>query len=287
MVGTATRGWRGLVGRGAGTSTLLLCLIAIPGCAGEIGALAALTFALTTGLWILGRERQRRLFLEAEGMRRAIARGGHRKVERRLRRELALAAAGETIGAERVWLARAQLAELLIAEWRLEEAASIYASEDPGVSPHLRALAAFGRHELEVLCEPVDEVRLATIRRDRDACLEVVPEAIRRAVARAWGALEGVAMLRAGRPSEAIKLLERGLDSVSYNPAQIVYVFHLAQAYDRIGAREQAIARYEEAVRVFPGTRLASEASARLSALSHQLSGFRGMLPEAPSGPSL
>ncbi len=241
------------------------------------------------GAWIVGRERQRRLVLEAEGMRRALSRGGHRKVERRLRRELALAAAGETISVERVWLARAQLAELLIAEWRLDEAREIYANEDPELSPHLRALAAFGRHELEVLCEPVDEQRIAAIRRDREACVEIVPEPIRRAVERAWGALEWVALPRSDRAREAIDLLERGLESVSYNPAKIVYVFHLAQAYERVGDRERAMSRYREATEVFPGTRLASEASARLAALSHQVTGFRGMLPEAPSasGPQL
>jgi len=280
------RRWSGREGGGA---AIFVALCLLPGCAGELGALAALTFGMTMGVWIVGRERQRRLVLEAEGMRRALSRGGHRKVERRLRRELALAAAGETISVERVWLARAQLAELLIAEWRLEEAREIYANEEPDLSPHLRALAAFGRHELEVLCEPVDEARLAAIRRDRQACVEIVPEPIRRAVERAWGALEGVALLRSDRAREAISLLERGLDAVSYNPAQIIYIFHLAQAYERVGDRERAMARYHEATAVFPGTRLASEASARLAALSHQATGFRGMLPEAPSasGPQL
>ncbi|MCA9663216.1 MAG: hypothetical protein KC486_33095, partial [Myxococcales bacterium] len=101
-------------------SLAALCLL--PGCAGELGALAALTFGMTMSMWIVGRERQRRVLIEAAGMRRALAGGDHRRVERRLRRELALAAAGETVAEERVWLARAQLAELLIAEWRLDEA---------------------------------------------------------------------------------------------------------------------------------------------------------------------
>ncbi len=261
----------------------LVGLCFLPGCAGELGVLTAVAFGMAMGAWLVGRERQRRLYLETAGMRRAISQGGHRGVERRLRRELALAVAGPNHHRERLWFVRAQLAELLLAQWRLEEARQIYASQDPGPSAHLRALASFGRHELEVLALPVDEARLAAIRRDRDACLEVVPEAIQRVVLRAWGALEGLALLRIGRPREAIRLLEEGLDSVSYNPARIVYIFHLAQAYERVGAIEWAMQRYNEASLVFPGTRLANEASARLHALSHRLSGFRGMLPEMPA----
>ncbi|MEZ4380229.1 MAG: hypothetical protein R3A79_02690 [Nannocystaceae bacterium] len=262
-------------------SLAALCLL--PGCAGELGALAALTFGMTVSVWFVGRERQRRVLHEAAGMRRALAGGDHRRVERRLRRELALAAAGETVPEERVWLARAQLAELLIAEWRLSEACEIYALEEPSLSPHLRALASFGRHELEVLCEPVDAARIEAIRRDREACVAIVPAPIRGAVERAWGALEGVAAARSGRAREAIALLERGLDAVAFNPARIVYVYHLAQAYESVGARERALATYSDTILAFPGTRLASEAQSRIEALSRRTSSFRGMLPEAPA----
>ncbi|HGG56374.1 MAG TPA: hypothetical protein ENK31_01115 [Nannocystis exedens] len=260
----------------------LLWLCFLPGCAGELGALTALALGMAMGAWMVGRERQRRLYLETAGIRRAISQGGHRGIERRLRRELALAAAGPNAHRERLWFVRAQLAELLLAQWRLDEARQVYATQDPGTSAHLQALAAFGRHELEVLASPVDEARLLAIRRDRDACLEVVPEAIKLVVQRAWGALEGVALLRSNRPREAIPLLEEGLDSVSYNPARIVYIFHLAQAYERVGALEWAMKRYNEASLVFPGTRLANEASARLNALTRRFSGFRDMLPEMP-----
>ncbi len=265
----------------AALSLALLCLL--PGCAGELGALAALALGMAIGAWLVGRERRHRLYLETAGMRRAISQGGHRKVERRLRRELALAAAGQSVHRERLWFVRAQLAELLLAEWRLDEARQVYESQDPGPSPHLQALAAFGRHELEVLSRPVDEARLKAIRRDRDACLGVVPEPIQRVVELAWGALEGVALLRIGRPREAIRYLEEGLDSVSYNPAHIIYIFHLAQAYERVGLHERAMHRYQEATLVFPGTRLATEASARMGALCRQVSGYRGMLPETPA----
>lgn len=261
----------------------LLCML--PGCAGELGVLTALAlvFGMAMGAWLVGRGRQRRLYLETAGMRRAISQGGHRKVERRLRRELALAAGGQSGHRERLWFVRAQLAELLLAEWRLDEVREIYESQDPGPSPHLQALAAFGRHELEVLALPVDEARLVAIRGAREACLEAVPEPIQPVVERAWGALEGVALFRIGRPHEAIRLLEEGLDSVSYNPARIVYIFHLAQAYELVGSHERAMHRYQEATLAFPGTRLASEASARKDALLHQISGFRGMLPETPA----
>jgi tetratricopeptide (TPR) repeat protein len=276
------RRWGAAAGRLPSLLSLAaLCLL--PGCAGELGALAALTFGMTMSVWIVGRERQRRVLLEAAGMRRALAGGEHRRVERRLRRELALAAAGETVPEERVWLARAQLAELLIAEWRLDEARQIYDLEEPSLSPHLRALASFGRHELEVLCEVVDDRRIDALRRDRDACIAIVPAPIRGAVERAWGALEGVAAVRSGRAREAIALLERGIDAVAYNPARIIYIFHLAQAYESVGARERALAAYRDTTLSFPGTRLASEAQARIATLSRRGSGFRGMLPEAPS----
>ncbi|MCB9566821.1 MAG: hypothetical protein H6710_06330 [Myxococcales bacterium] len=278
--GRATsRRWR--VDPALALPAVALCLL--PGCVGELGALAAMTFGMTMGAWFVSRERQRRSLLEAASMRRALASGEHRQVERRLRRELAPAAAGEHASPERVWLARAQLAGLLVAEWRLDEAAEIYAMQDPGLSPHLRALAAFGRHELEVLCVDVDGQRLTGIRRDRQACLEHVPGPFQLAVARAWGALEGLALARMGKTREAIALLEEGLEAVRFNPARIIYVFHLAQAYERIGHRDLALGRYHEATQLFPGTRLASEARSRIAAIQASASLFRGMLPEAPA----
>jgi tetratricopeptide (TPR) repeat protein len=261
----------------------LLGLCLLPGCFGEVGALAAFAFTMTMSALLMGRERHRRALLEAETLRRAIASGNHRDIEFQLRRELALAAAGETTSVERIWLARAQLGALLVAEWRLDEAAEVYAQAGPGLSPHLQALAAFGRHELAVLREEVHGARVTAITRDRDACLGHVPEPYRPAVARAWGALEGLALVRLGRVREGIDLLERGRDSVSFNPARIVYVFHLAQAYEQIGDRPAALARYSEAMVAFPGTRLASEARVRIAAIRGEDSLFRGMLPEAPA----
>jgi tetratricopeptide (TPR) repeat protein len=235
----------------------------------------------------VGRDRQRRALYEAETLRRAIGSGQHRALEDQLRRELALAEAGEAVSLERQWLARAQLGGLLVAEWRLDEAASVYGNDNGGLSPHLRALAAYGRHELAVLTGEPDEGWLQAIRYDRDACLQFVPASFRQDVEQAWNALEGLCLVRMGRAREAVQLLERGLQSLEYNPARVVYLFHLAQAYEHIGERKLAASRYEQAMGAFPGTRLASEARARMFALGHGSHEglFRGMLPEAP-GPT-
>lgn len=273
------RRWAGLAPQALAIAGLCL----LPGCFGEVGALAAFAFTMTTGAWLLGRERHRRALLEAETLRQAIASGRHREIEFQLRRELALAAAGETESPERVWLARAQLGALLVAEWRLDEAAEVYAQAGPGLSPHLQALAAFGRHELAILREEVTPPRLAAILRDRDACLAHVPEPYRPAVARAWGALEGLALVRMGRVREGLPLLDRGSDAIRLNPARIVYLFHLAQAHEQIGDRRAALAGYHAAMIAFPGTRLASEARVRMSALAGDDPVFRGMLPESPA----
>lgn len=267
---------------------LLASLLLLPGCAGELTAFAALAFSMTLGAWIIGRDRQRRALYEAETLRHAIATGQHRGLEEHLRKELALAAAGEAVSLERQWLARAQLGGLMVAEWRLDEAREIYGTEhhEERLSPHLRALAAFGRHELFVLTETPDESRLEAIRRDRDACLQHVPAAFRRDVEQAWNAVEGLCLIRMGRAREGAPLIEAGLGALEYNPALVVYLFHLGQAYEHIGERKLAGQRYEEAMKAFPGTRLASEARARLMALGGGSDGlFRGMLPEAPAAP--
>ena len=268
-----------------GRRSLFVALCLLPGCTGEVTAVAALIFGVSLGAWALGRERQRRAMLEAEGLRRAIASGRHRRIEARLRRELALAAAGESVSPERLWLARAQLSELLLAEWRLDEALAIQETGgEARLSPHLRALAAYGRHELAIVREAADATRLAAIRADKRRCLDFVPEPYRPTVAQAWEALEGLCLARMGRTREARPLLERSLEAIAYNPARIVYLFHLAQAHEHLGERRLAAARYEAAALAFPGTRLASEARSRLHALSgRDEHSFRAMLPEAPS----
>jgi tetratricopeptide (TPR) repeat protein len=266
----------------------LAALGTLTGCAGELTVLAALVFGTTLGAWVLGAGRQRRALYEAESLRRAIAAGEHRSLEDRLRRELALAEAGEAVSPERQWLARAQLGGLMVAEWRLDEAREIYGTteDEAKLAPHLQALASFGRHELAVLTEMPDEARLTAIRRDRDLCLQHVPNVFRRDVELAWSSVEGLCLVRMGRAREAVDLLAGGLKALEYNPALVVYLFHLGQAYEHIGERKLAATRYEEAAKAFPGTRLASEAQFRLRALqpgSGDGSLFRAMLPEAPS----
>ncbi len=262
-----------------------LALACLTGCAGELTALAALAFGMTVGAWIVGRGRQRHALWEAHSMRHAIATGQHRILENRFRKELALAAAGEAVSAERQVLARMQLGGLLLAEWRLDEAEEIYGAEGPAASPQLAAVAAYGQHELAVLRGNPNRARLEAIRQDRDTYVPHFLLDLRIDVEHAWNALEGLCLVRMGQAREAVPLLEQGLPSLNYNPARVVYLFHLAQAYEATGERKLATETYEQAMGAFPGTRLASEARARMYALGAggQEKPFRGMLPEAPA----
>lgn len=264
----------------------LLALMVAPlsGCAGEAVTLGAIFFSMSAAAWLVSRGRQRYALHEAESIRLAIASGEHRSLEERLRTELALAEAGEAVSEERQWLARAQLGGLLVAEWRLSEAKEIYANADrPRSAPHLRALAAFGRHEIELLTRTADTKQLAAIRQDRDDCLEHVPAVFRRDIEKAWNALEGLCLVRMGEAREGARLLEDGIKALEYNPVLIVYLYHLGQAYEHVGERALAAERYAQASTAFPGTRLASEAESRVRAMGGNEDGlFRNMLPESP-----
>ncbi|MEZ4426714.1 MAG: tetratricopeptide repeat protein [Nannocystaceae bacterium] len=268
-------------------AALLLTLCLLPGCVGSIPTMVVLiVFGISVMAVALGRDRRQEALREAETLRRAIASGRHRKIEAHLRKQLALAAAGEAIPIERQWLLRAQLGGLLVAEWRLEEAAAVYGDLRGPVSPLMRALAAYGHHELRALTgHPGDDTdaQLASIREDRERCLQLVPATFHRTISLAWDALEGLCLARAGRPRDAEPLLTRGLGALEYNPARVIYLFHLGQALEQLGELTRAAARYEEAMVAFPGTRLADEARARLRSLSSSSdASFRRMLPEAP-----
>ncbi len=265
----------------------LLAATTVPltGCAGEAITLAAIFFSLSAAAWIVSRGRQRHALHEAESIKLAIASGEHRGLENQLRQVLALAEAGEAVSEERQWLARAQLGGLLVAEWRLDEAAAIYGKSDgQRMPPHLRALAAFGRHEVALLTRTADAQRLISIRRDRDECLTHVPAVFRRDIQKAWSALEGLCLVRMGQAREGARFLEDGIKALEFNPALVVYLYHLGQAYEHIGERTLAVERYGQAARAFPGTRLASEAASRTNALGAGSEDglFRGMLPENP-----
>lgn len=272
------------------TWLLLAGGLVLPGCEGEVAALFSLAFGTALGAWLVSRDRQHRALHAAENLRHAIQTGQQREIEMGLRKQLALAAAGEAVSIERQWLARAQLGGLLVAEWRLDEAREVYRADATGLSPHLQALANFGRHELAVLGETPDDARLAEIQRDRDECLRHVPPRFAELVADAWRALEGLCLVRMGRAREAASLLARGLDSLAFNPARVVYLYHLGQAYEQLGERSLAAETYEQATQAFPGTRLASEARSRRLALvagEHGEGTFRRMLPETPIGTAL
>jgi tetratricopeptide (TPR) repeat protein len=260
-------------------------MIFLPGCGGEAAALVAVAMGASLGAWLVGSDRQQRALYAAARLRRAIATGRHREIEFQLRRQLALAEAGEAVSPERQWMARAQLGGLLVAEWRLDEARTVYGADSGDLNAHLQHLANYGRHELQLLEGTPNDDTLDQIREDRDACLAYVPPRYSETVARAWRALEGLALARMGRAAEAMPALEESLPSLDFNPARVIYLYHLAQAQEQLGLRDAASERYLEAAQAFPGTRLASEAKARQLALGAGGAPdglFRGMLPEAP-----
>lgn len=286
MARTAERIPRGPCARSGDVARLLLLLSLVfaPGCVGSLTAFAALAFGLSVGAYMVSRGRYRLALGEVQTMKLAIASGQHRALEERLRKELALVAAGEAVAVEREWLARAQLGSLLVAEWRFDEAREVYAVDRDPRDPRLLALAQFGRHEVALLSDEVTQDHLDAIRSDRDRCLTSLPSHEQEGYARSWAALEGLCLVRMGCAREAVPLLERGLEALVFHPARVVYVFHLGQAYEHIGERRLAGERYAEATTEFPGTRLASEARARSAALgSGAGGGFRAMLPEAPA----
>lgn len=266
--------------RGLFFATLAL----LPGCEAELAAFLSIAAGTGLGAWIVGRNQERRALYDAQTLRKAIGEGEQRTIEHRLRKQLALAAAGEAVSPERQWLTRAQLGGLLVAEWRLEEARDIYGAPSDKLSPLMQSLANFGRHEVELLTGSPSETQLAAIATDRDSCLAHVPPRFRGLVHDAWRALEGLGLARMGRAREAMPLLEQGLRSMDFNPARVVYLYHLGQSYEQLGERELAAKTYKQASSAFPGTRLASEAKSRMQALGPG-SGegmFRAMLPEAP-----
>lgn len=263
---------------------LLLGLAMCSGCGPGTAALAAFAVGSSFGLFFLSQRRAGLALHQAETLRRALESGQQRSIEGALRRRLAMSEEGG-VSPERQWLARAQLGGLLVAEWRLDEAAQIYAADDGDAPPILRALATFGRHETAILSATPTQQGLEKIRADKTSSLTTVPGPFRAQAAVVWNALEGLCLARMGHYHEAIPLLRSGVDQVlDLTPARIVYIYHLAQSYERIGELSEAHRYYELASLASPGTRLASDAASRRLALgpTGERSGFRGMLPESP-----
>lgn len=263
---------------------LMATLGACTGCSAGTAAFAA--FAVGAGIAAVGSQRRRALMAlhKAYVLRKALESGQQRRIEHDLRRLLAMAEDGG-VSLERQWLARAQLGGLLAAEWRLDEAAEIYSPGDEGTPPLLRALTCFGRHEVAILRMTPTTEHLERIRADAQAVLGAVPLGYREEAAEVWEALEGLCLARMGLFHDAIPLLQRGVDRLlELSPARIIYAYHLAQAMERSGDLSSAQHYYEIAMKAFPGTRLASDASARLRSIgpAGERAGFRGMLPESP-----
>ncbi len=270
----------------AGAALLFLALVPLTGCAG--GGLV-IGLAMLTGMGLAGwmlRAGDRRLALAQDAhMRLALASGQSRELEMQLRRELALVAAGEAVSPDRAWLSRVYLASLLAAEWRLEEAEGVLDAADGRLSVLMKALADRSRLELRVLAGSPDEALIDTIQASRESAMKAAPRRAAHTMREAWDALEGLARARRGEHDRAAGMLQDAVDAgvLERYPSRVIYLFHLAQAYDALGDPERARRYYSEASGAFPGTRLASDAQARARALGPAGDGgFRRMLPEAP-----
>jgi tetratricopeptide (TPR) repeat protein len=236
--------------------------------------------------WLVTRERRQLAIEGSSSLRRMLANGNVRELEHHLRQELALVSAGEAVAPEREWLARAQLAGLMVAQWRLDEAEVIYSEGERRPSPEIEALARLGRYELELLTRTPSQQTLDDLRTEKDATRLRIPAPYRRYVEQAWEALIGLCLVRMGHAREAIDPLARSLRVLNDSPSRLVYLFHLAQAYEQIGERQLAEKYYQGTAQAFPGTRLANEAKTRMLALAPDSGGrdpfFRRMLPESP-----
>lgn len=209
------------------------------------------------------------------------------QAEEHLRRELALVHAGEAVSAEREWLARNQLGGLLLAQWRLDEARSIYRSGRIPKDPSLRSLTALGRHEVELLSHAPNAQSLEQIRLDRNQALALAPKGFHSDLRGAWSALEGLCLIRMGRAREGAALIGSSLPSMAMSPSRIVYHYHLGQAYEHLHEIPSAVEQYRRAIEAAPGTYLASEAQSRETMLSSNESGrsvgFRQAPPRLPT----
>lgn len=270
----------------AGAALLLLALVPLPACTG--GELV-IGLAMLTGMglagWMLRRgDRQYAIAQDAQ-VRRALASGQSRELEMQLRRELALVAAGEAVSPDRAWVSRVTLASLLAAEWRVDEARQVLDAPDGRTTLLMQALAERSRLELRVLSERPGPSLIEDIQASREAAMNAAPRRAAHTMREAWDALEGLAHARSGEHDRAAAMLQDAVDAgvLERYPSRVIYLFHLAQAYEALGEQERARRYYSEASGAFPGTRLASDAQARARALGPAGDGgFRRMLPEAP-----
>ena len=235
--------------------------------------------------WMLRRGDRQFALAQDTQMRRALASGQSRELEMQLRRELALVAAGEAVSPDRAWVSRVTLASLLAAEWRLDEARAVLEAPDGRTTVLMQALAERSRLELRVLSASSQAGVIEEIQAAREAAMNAAPRRAAHTMREAWDALEGLARARNGEHDRAATMLQDAVDAgvLERYPSRVIYVFHLAQAYDALGDQERARRYYTEASGAFPGTRLASDAQARARALGPAgEAGFRRMLPEAP-----
>jgi len=191
---------------------------------------------------------------------RALAEGREAEVEASLQE--AIRDGGRAASA----MARFQLVELLLAMAREEDARRVVATADE-IPVTVATLHALTRAELAVLTRRPDDALLQEIVADRHAAIHRANGQIREVLQGLWGGVIGVCLVRMGRHSEALAMLESAAMVVDRRPTQIVYAFHLALARERVGDPIGARLEYERATRVFPASPWAAKARAALARL--------------------
>lgn len=203
--------------------------------------------------------------IDGEELRRALADGREAEIEERLSQ--AIKQQGN-VGL-RPWLARAQLAELLLALGRDEEARRVMSEVAVDQVPRLgRWAIEFSRVQVDVLTRPCDEAMLHTIVSDRHASVGAVTGGMRSMQEQTWSGLQGLCLARMGRAAEAVPLLEASLGIIQNRPSLVIFLFYLARAKAQLGEIAAARRYFDYASREFPSSPWGARSSDELARLT-------------------
>lgn len=203
--------------------------------------------------------------IDGKELRRALAEGREAEIEERLSKALKQ----ESGVGLRPWLARAQLAELLLALGRDEEARRVMSEVAIDQVPRLARWALeFSRVQVDVLTRACDEAMLHAIVSDRHASVGAVTGGLRSMQEQTWSGLQGLCLARMGRAAEAVPLLEASLGIIQNRPSLVIFLFYLARAKAQLGEIAAARRYFDYASREFPSSPWGARSSDELARLS-------------------
>lgn len=203
--------------------------------------------------------------LDGRELRKALAEGREAEVEERL----GVAVRQDGAVGLRPWLARAQLAELLLALGRDDEARTAMRAIEMSTVPRLARWALeFSKIQVDVLTRECDESMLHAIVSDRHASVGAVTGALRSMQEKTWSGLQGLCLARMGRADEAVPLLEASLGILQHRPSLVIFLFYLARAKAQLGEIAEARKYFDYASREFPNSPWGARSSDELARLS-------------------